>query len=70
MYKEFYLDDYLKVSYGIGRSYSKSIIKLRQNHIVIDTLGNVLTPDKIERAGKWHEDRVADTLPMEYVLPN
>jgi hypothetical protein len=68
LYKKFYLNGYLKVSYG--NPYSNSIIKFNQDYIVIDTLGNVWTPDNVKKAGVWYMERVADTLPMEYVPTN
>jgi len=68
LYKTFILDDHLRVSYSPERLYPASIIKFKQNYIVIDTLGNVLTPDLIEMTGEWYKHRVADLLPREYIL--
>ena len=70
LYKVFLLDDYLKVSYAPVRIFPPSIIKFKHNYIVMDTLGNVLTPDSVEMAGEWYKHRVADTLPREYIPTN
>ena len=70
VYIQLYLNDYLGVVYDTGSSYKKSVIKFSQDFIVIDTLGNVLTPEFVEKAGAWFVERVADLLPMEYVPIN
>jgi hypothetical protein len=69
LYKKFFLDDYLKVSYSPVKIYPPSIITFDSEYIVIDTLGNILTPGAVLRTGNWFKHRVAETLPMEY-LPN
>jgi hypothetical protein len=67
LYKKFVLESYLKVSYLPTELHPPSIIKLELNYIMIDTLGNVLTPWSVIRTGGWYKKRVADTLPMEYM---
>jgi hypothetical protein len=69
LYKKFFLDNYLKVSYLPVRINPPSIIRFNSEYIVIDTLGNILTPGAVLRSGTWFKHRVAETLPMEY-LPN
>jgi hypothetical protein len=71
LYKKFYFDDYLVVNHWQrGHWETNSIIKFKQDYIVIDTLGNVLTPDRVEIFGEWYKRRVADTLPWEYIPAN
>jgi hypothetical protein len=70
LYKKFYFDDYLIVTYWKGYPLPPSIIKFRQDYIVIDTLGNVLTPGLVEMGGEWYKQRVADLLPKEYIPTN
>jgi len=70
LYKKFFLDDYLMVTYSPKQIYAPSIIKFNQDYIIIDTLGNVLTPYVVKRSGAWYKARVADTLPMEYFPTN
>ena len=71
-YKKFYLgeDEYLMVFHPAKRNYPSSIIKFEQDHIIIDTLGNVLMPDLVKTTGAWHKARVADILPWEYIPTN
>jgi hypothetical protein len=69
LYKKFFLNGYLKVSYG-NNPYRQSIIKFKHDYIIIDKLGNVLTPEFVKKAGEWYMERVADLLPMEYVITN
>jgi hypothetical protein len=66
MYKQFYLNDFLRISYPPENINKPSIIYLKQDFIVIDTLGNVLTPQVLEVTGDWYDRRVADMLPMDY----
>jgi hypothetical protein len=70
LYKKFFLDDYLMVTYSSKQIYVSSIIKFNQDYIIIDTLGNVLAPYVVNRSGAWYKARVADTLPMEYLPTN
>jgi hypothetical protein len=70
LYKSLFLSDFLLVSYSPEELYPPSIIYLNQNYIVIDTLGNVLTPESVKIAGEWYKKRVADILPMEYLPSN
>ena len=67
LYKKFYIDDYLKIWYSPKELFPPSIIKFELNYIMIDTLGNVLTPWSVKHSGAWFKKRVADTLPMEYM---
>jgi len=67
LYKKFYFNDYLIVSYWQGNLLPPSILKFKQDFIVIDTLGNVLTPGVVEMGGEWYKQRIADTLPREYL---
>ena len=69
LYKKFYLTDYLKIWYSPRELFPPSIIKFELNYIMIDTLGNVLTPWSVKHSGAWYKKRIADTLPMEY-MPN
>ena len=70
LYKKFYFEDFLIVSHWQQYLSPPSIIKLKQDFIVIDTLGNVLTPGLVETGGEWFKHRVADTLPKEYTPTN
>jgi hypothetical protein len=70
LYKKFFFDDYLIVSYWQGNLSPPSILKFKQDYIVIDTLGNVLTPGVVEMGGEWYKQRIADTLPREYIPTN
>jgi hypothetical protein len=67
LYKRFYLNNFLKISYSPENIHPPSIIFLNQDFIVIDTLGNVITPQLLQVAGYWYERRVADLLPMDYL---
>ena len=67
LYKKFYFDDYLIINYWQGYLSPPSIIKFKQDYIVIDTLGNIVTPGLVELGGEWYKQRVADTLPREYI---
>jgi len=70
LYKKFFLDDYLRIYFLPKDLYPPSIIKFIPDHIVVDTLGNILTPGSVEMTGKWYKQRVADTLPREYCPTN
>jgi hypothetical protein len=70
LYKKFFLDDYLRVSSSPNNIFPSSIIKFKYGYIIIDTLGNVLTPNSINSAGEWYKARVADLLPLQYVPTN
>jgi len=70
LYKRFYLNNFLKISYSPENIHPPSIIFLNQDFIVIDTLGNVITPQLLHVAGAWYERRVADLLPMDYLPEN
>ncbi|HEX6982515.1 MAG TPA: carboxypeptidase-like regulatory domain-containing protein [Balneolaceae bacterium] len=39
---------------------------VKQNIFFIDEYGNVLNPESIFVGGKWHNDRIADALPINY----
>ena len=68
LYKKFFLDYYLMVSYSPSKIFPPSIIEFNQGYIIIDTLGNIFTPDFVNKYGEWYKKRVADILPMEYNL--
>jgi hypothetical protein len=70
LYKRFHLQNFLRVTYSPEDIHPPSIIFLKQDFIIIDTLGNVITPQHIEVAGYWYERRVADLLPMDYLPEN
>ena len=70
LYKKFYFDDYLIVNYWQGYTSPISIMKFNRGYIVIDTLGNIVTPGLVELGGEWYKQRVADILPREYTPPN
>jgi len=67
LYKKFFLDKYLLVSYSPENIHPPSIIFSNQDYIIIDTLGNLITPENVKIAGEWYKKRVADILPMEYL---
>jgi hypothetical protein len=67
LYKKFFLDDYLLISYSPEDIHPPSIIFFNQDYIIIDTLGNLITPENVKIAGEWYKKRVADILPMEYI---
>jgi hypothetical protein len=70
LYKRFHLNDFLMVSFSPEKLHPPSIIYLKQDYIIIDTLGNIITPEYIEIAGEWYNKRVADLLPMDYFPTN
>jgi hypothetical protein len=47
--------------------YPVSFMKLNLQYVLIDTLGNNLSPLGITKYGWWDEQRVADLLPLDYI---
>lgn len=59
--------NYLLITYGDNyQLYDWSFIELREPLAMLDSYGNLHTPEAIFRAGKWHKARIADLLPANY----
>lgn len=56
--------DYLRIEYGGKFQYNGSIINLREEYALIDTIGNLLNPLSLEISGFWAQKRIAELLPL------
>ena len=63
---QLYFDQAIRVTYRTPRINNQSILQLSNDHALIDTVGNLLTPLSMTIHGAWSSRRIADTLPFDY----
>jgi hypothetical protein len=70
LYKKLYYRGMMRVAYSPENIHVPSIVNFQSDYVIIDTLGNVLTPQSVSWGGDWYDRRVADLLPMDYIPDN
>ncbi len=65
--KKFKFENYLGVNYiKLNTKTLNNFLKLIDAFAEIDTFGNLLSPYAVEKIGDWANERVADSLPLDY----
>ena len=59
----------LYIIYNKDNVYRESVITFKTDYALFDLNGHILNPESVFIEGSWSNNRIADSLPIDYELP-